>query len=326
MDKEELHNIVEEQQPNICQIVCYKDNKKIYSDVWNNYKENDAVHIMSATKSIVSLLIGICVDKGLIKSIDDKILDYFPDYKVKRGEKTIYEITIKHLMTIKAPLKCKYDPWVKVCSSDDWTSASLDFIGGRKGITNEFKYNTVCLHVLTGLIAKVSNMTPVKFANIYLFEPLGITKHKHYLADTAEEHKEFTMSKTPKDHIWFGDPQGVGTAGYGLCMSAIDLAKIGLLCLNNGNYNDKQIVSEKWIKEMMEVTHKTGEQFRNMSYGLLWWIIDSKKGIYSAIGNSGNVIYINKSNNFVCGITGYFKPTIFDRVDFIQKYIEPFMN
>lgn len=314
MDKEELHNIVEEQQPNICQIVCYKDNKKIYSDVWNNYKENNAVHIMSATKSIVSLLIGICVNKGLIKSIDDKILDYFPDYKVKRGEKTIYEITIKHLMTIKAPLKCKYDPWVKVCSSDDWTSASLDFIGGRKGITNEFKYNTVCLHVLTGLIAKVSNMTPVEFANIYLFEPLGITKHKHYLADTAEE------------HIWFGDPQGVGTAGYGLCMSAIDLAKIGLLCLNNGNYNDKQIVSEKWIKEMVEVTHKTDEQFRNMSYGLLWWIIDSKKEIYSAIGNSGNVIYINKSNNFVCVITGYFKPTVFDRVDFIQKYIEPFMN
>ena len=85
MDKEELHNIVEEQQTNICQIVCYKDNKKIYSDVWNNYKENNAVHIMSATKSIVSLLIGICVDKGLIKSIYDKILEYFTDYKVKRG-------------------------------------------------------------------------------------------------------------------------------------------------------------------------------------------------------------------------------------------------
>ena len=70
-----------------------------------------------------------------------------------------------------APLKCKYNLWVKVCLSDDWTSASLYFIGGRKGITNEFKYNTVCLHVLTELIVKVSNMTPVEFANIYLFEP-----------------------------------------------------------------------------------------------------------------------------------------------------------
>lgn len=326
MEKVEFHNMVSNEQPNICQIVCYKGNKKIYSDVWNNYKENDAVHIMSVIKSIVSLLIGICVDKGWIKSIDNKILDYFPNYKVKRGEKTIYEVTIRHIMTMKAPLKCKYDPWVKVCSSEDWTIASLDFIGGRKGIINQFQYNTVCLHILTGIITKVSNMPVVEFANTYLFKPLGIVKHRHYLADTAEEHKTFTISKTPKDHIWFGDPQGVGTAGYGLCMSANDLAKIGLMCLNNGNYNNKQIVSEKWIKEMLEETQTTDGQFRHMGYGLLWWIIDSKKGIYAAIGNSGNIIYMNRSNQFVCAITGYFKPTIVDRVDFIQKNIEPFMN
>ena len=88
---------------------------------------------MSVTKSIVSLLIGICIDQGLIQSIDDKILDYFPNYKVKRGGKTIYDATIRHMMSMKGPLKCKYDPWTKVCSSDDWTKASLDFIRGRKG-------------------------------------------------------------------------------------------------------------------------------------------------------------------------------------------------
>ena len=63
-----------------------------------------------------------------------------------------------------------------------------------------------------------------------------------------------------------GDPKGVGAAGYGLCMSTYDLSKIGLLCLNNGKYNRKQIVSEKWIKEMVKVIHTTDEQFRNMSY------------------------------------------------------------
>lgn len=322
MNEQEFHKKVANEYQNICQIVCYKDNKKIFSDVWNNYKEDDTVHVMSVTKSIVSLLIGICVDKGLIKIIDDKILDYFPDYKVKRGEKTIYDVTIRHLMTMKAPLKCKYDPWVKVCSSDDWTTSSLDFIGGRKGITNEFKYNTVCLHVLTGLIYKVSNMVPVEFANQYLFKPLDIVKHTHYLANTAEEHKEFTISKTPKKHVWFGDPLKIGTAGYGLCMSAHDLAKIGVLCLNKGIYNNKRIISEKWIEEMTKVSYITDGKFKNMSYGLLWWIIDDKKKIYAAIGNSGNVIYVNKSNNFVCSITGYFKPTIFDRIDFIQQYLD----
>lgn len=63
-----------------------------------------------------------------------------------------------------------------------------------------------------------------------------------------------------------------------------------------------------------------------MSYGYLWWIVDENKHIYSAIGNSGNVIYVNPSNNIVIAITSYFKPTIFDRIDFVQKYVEPVIS
>ena len=140
MNKEELHNLIEKQQPNICQIAAIKDNEVVYSDTWNDYKKDDCTHIMSATKSIMALLIGIAIDKGQIRSVDDKVLDYFPDYKVKRGEKTIHEVTIKHLLTMRAPYKCKGDPWTKVCSSDNWTYASLDLLGGRKGLTDEFNY------------------------------------------------------------------------------------------------------------------------------------------------------------------------------------------
>ena len=239
MEKQELHKFIEEKQPNICQVVAYKNNEKVYSDCWNNYKEDDCVHIMSATKSIMALLIGIAIDKGQINSVDDKVLDYFPDYKVKRGEKTIYDVTIKHLLTMRTPYKCKGDPWTKVCSSDNWTYSSLDFLGGRKGLTDEFNYQTVCLHILSGILNKVTNMITVDCANEYLFGPLGIKKHKNYYAETAEEHKAFTIGKTPKENIWFCDPDGLGTPGYGLCMSAEDMAKIGLLCLNNGNYNGK---------------------------------------------------------------------------------------
>lgn len=297
MNKEELHKFIEEKQPNICQIVAYKNNVKVYSDYWNDYNETDTVHIMSVTKSIVSLLIGIAIDKGQIKSIDDKVLDYFPDYKVKRGEKTIYDVTIKHLLTMRTPYKCKGDPWTKVCSSDNQTYSSLDFLGGRKGLTDEFSYQTVCLHILSGILYKVTNMLTVDYANKYLFEPLGIKKHKNYYAETAEEHKAFTIGKTPKENIWFCDPDGLGTPGYGLCMSAEDMAKIGLLCLNNGNYNGKQIISSNWIKEMTTFREVKSDYFRGMEYGYLWWGIDSKKNIYSAIGNSGNVIYINPKKN-----------------------------
>ena len=239
MNKEELHDFIEKQQANICQIVAYKNNQKVYSDCWNHYKADDCTHIMSATKSIIALLIGIAVDKGRINSIDEKVLDYFPDYKVKRGEKTIFDVTIRHLLTMRAPYKCKGDPWTKVCSSDNWTYSSLDFLGGRKGLTEEFNYQTVCLHILSGILYRATNMKTVDYANTYLFEPLGIPMHENYYVETAEEHKQFTIGKTPKENIWFCDPEGLGTPGYGLCMSAEDMAKIGLLCLNKGIYTIK---------------------------------------------------------------------------------------
>ena len=326
MNQEELHNLIKEQQPNICQVVAYKAGEKVLSDCWNDYKTDECTHIMSATKSIIALLIGIAIDKGQIRSIDDKVLSFFPDYKVKRGEKTIYDVTIKHLLTMRAPYKCKGDPWTKVCSSDNWTYASLDFLGGRKGLTDEFKYQTVCLHILSGILYNVTNMKTVDYANEYLFKPLGIKPHVNYYVETAEEHKAFTIGKSPKEHVWFCDTDGLGTPGYGLCMSAEDMAKIGLLCLNKGSFNDIQIVSSSWIEEMTRPRTVESNNFRGMDYGYLWWIIDRSKNIYAAIGNSGNVIYINPEKEIVVSVASYFKPTVFDRVDFIQQYIEPFIT
>ncbi|MBR3251506.1 MAG: serine hydrolase, partial [Erysipelotrichaceae bacterium] len=266
---------------------------------------------------------GIAIDKGQIGSVEDKVLDYFPEYRVKRGEKTIYDVTIKHLLTMRAPYKCKGDPWSKVCISENWTYTSLDLLGGRKGLTGEFNYQTVCLHVLSGILFKATGMLTVDYANEYLFAPLGIEKHVNYTAKSAEEHKAFTIEKTPKENVWFADPQGLGTPGYGLCMSARDMAKIGLLCLNKGRYRDRQIVSSEWIEEMTRPRAVESKYFRGMDYGYLWWIIDRQKKIYAAIGNSGNVIYVNPEKNIVIAVASYFKPTVFDRVDFIQKYIEP---
>ena len=323
MNKEELREKIAKTQPNICQIVVLRDGKEIFAGEWNGYKRDDCVHIMSATKSVVSLLTGIAVDKGLIGSIDDKVLDYFPDYQVKRGEKTIQQVTIRHLLTMRAPYKGKGDPWSKVCASEDWTKSSLDFLGGKKGLTDEFSYRTVCLHILSGILYQASKMKTVDFANEYLFGPLGIRKHENFYAKSAEEHKAFTIEKTPKGHVWFADRNGLGTPGYGLCMSAEDMAKIGQLCLGGGEYEGRRVVSGKWIHDMTVPREVEGPYFRGMQYGYLWWVIHPEKNIYAAIGNSGNVIYVNPEKNTVVAVASYFKPTVFDRVDFIEDVLLP---
>ena len=64
MNAQELYKLIDEQQPNICQIAAYKDNIPVYSATWNGYRETDCVHIASVTKSIISLLVGIAIEKG----------------------------------------------------------------------------------------------------------------------------------------------------------------------------------------------------------------------------------------------------------------------
>ena len=140
MKRKDITAYVRENEPNICQICVLKDGKEVLSEEWNGYKKDDCTHIMSATKGIVSLLAGIAIDKGMIKSVDERVMSFFPDYTPKRGEKTIFDVTLRHLLTMRAPYKGKGDPWTKVCSNKNWTTASLDFLGGRNGITGEFDY------------------------------------------------------------------------------------------------------------------------------------------------------------------------------------------
>jgi len=66
-----------------------------------------------------------------------------------------------------------------------------------------------------------------------------------------------------------------------------------------------------------------GPYFRGMQYGYMWWVIHPGKNIYAAIGNSGNVIYVNPEKNTVVAVASYFKPTVFDRVDFIEDVLLP---
>jgi CubicO group peptidase (beta-lactamase class C family) len=65
-----------------------------------------------------------------------------------------------------------------------------------------------------------------------------------------------------------------------------------------------------------------GDGFQGMKYGYLWWIMDAEKKTYAAIGNSGNVIYIDSENQLVISVASYFKPTVFDRIEFIETIIK----
>ena len=95
MDQKELYRYIQENQPNICQISMIQNGREIYSAEWNGYQRNDCTHIMSATKSIMALLIGIAIDHGMIGSVDDKVLSFFPEYSVKDGLYLVHSVENK---------------------------------------------------------------------------------------------------------------------------------------------------------------------------------------------------------------------------------------
>jgi CubicO group peptidase (beta-lactamase class C family) len=326
MTKEQLHKYVSEStrnESNICQIYAIKEGLDVYDECWHGFKTLSAMNVNSVTKGIMALLVGIALDKGFIKNVDQKGIDFFPDYIVKRGEKTIYDVTIRNLLTMTAPYKGRSEPWKKVCTSQDFTYAILDYLGGRSGITGEFRYATLGIQILAGIIEKAADEKCIDFANNNLFVPLNLPERIAHGDSSKEDQFDFFMNKNPRKYEWYSDPRGCVTAGWGLCMSAKDMAVIGAMVLNDGLYNGNRIISEEYLKDMLSPHLKLGERFGFMNYGYLWYKPYDDKEVYAAIGDSGNIIYINKEKKVSVGVTGTFKPRIFDRVDFIEQKVLP---
>lgn len=316
---ETFEKVVMRDYGNIAGIVVLKDGETLYEHYFNECTANSRIHVYSVTKSIISILIGIAMDKGYIKDLDQKVLDFFPEYKIKKREKTIQKITLRNLLTMTAPYKYKFNPYIKYFTSDNWVKFSLDLLGGR-GEVGKFRYAPLIgPDIMSGILGKATGQSVISFAQENLFTPLGIVVEKKIIFHSKEEQLAFNQATNISG--WVADPMGVNTAGWGLTLSPIDMAKLGQLYLNHGIWNGKQIVSEKWINESTK-EHSRWEG-QNLSYGYLWWI--DKDG-FAAMGDGGNTIYVNMKKNMVVAIASLFRPKVKDRMEFILKYIEPIFD
>ena len=314
-----LENKIEKEYGNIAGIIVLKDDNAVYENYFNQCSENDPVHIFSVTKSIISMLFGIAIDQGCIKNPDEKIIDFFPDYQISKSEKTIQHITIRNLLTMTAPYKYKFNPYPKYFSSEDWVRSSLDFLGGN-GKIGKFKYAPIIgIDILSGILIKATGKSVLEFAQDNLFSPLEISVDKSIYFQSKEEQLDFYKAKGANG--WVADPNGTNTAGWGLSLTTMDMAKLGQLYLNEGYWNGRQIISGKWIAESTQV--QSIWKARHLKYGYLWWLIDEAEHSYAALGDGGNAIYVNPEARIVVAVSSLFVPGVKDRIDFIKGEIEP---
>lgn len=314
-----LENKIKKESGNIAGIIVLKEDTVVYENYFNQCSGNDPIHIFSVTKSIVSMLFGIALEKGCIKGIDEKVIDFFPDYQIKKREKTIQHITIRNLLTMTAPYKYGFNPYPKYFSSEDWVISSLDFLGGR-GKIGDFRYAPIIgIDILSGILINTTGKSVLEFAQDNLFSPLEISVDKNIYFQNKEEQLTFYKSKGANG--WVADLNGTNTAGWGLSLTTMDMAKLGQLYLNEGYWNGRQIISDKWIAESTQV--QSVWKARHLKYGYLWWVIDETEHSYAALGDGGNAIYVNPEDRIVVAVSSLFVPRVKDRVDFIKGEIEP---
>ena len=314
MNDKALIREIESTYSNIAGLAIQKNGELLYEHYYNGYQDSDTIHICSVTKSIFSILIGIAIDRGYIRSVDQAVLEFFPNYSIKRGEKTIQRITLKNILTMTASYKYKHEPYTKVYGSEDWTKAALDLLGG-KGKIGDFKYSTVGAQILSGVLQNATGKSVTEFAAESLFTPLGISTPAPTVLAGKEQHIAFLKEKQVSG--WVVDPQGLPTAGWGLTLRLRDMLKVGHLCLNQGKHNGKQIVSASWIKE----STREHAHWKEYSYGYLWWNLDKNgNGAFAAIGDSGNTIYVSPEEQLVIALACSFKPRVRSIGDLLRQF------
>ena len=316
---EELEQKINGGYGNTTGIVILKDGKVLYEKYFQGCTADSRVHVYSVTKSVISILIGIARDKGYIQSMEQRVLEYFPEYKVKRGESVIQDITLKDILTMTAPYKYRFfAPYIKYFTSSDWVKFSLDLLGGR-GKIGTFRYAPLIgPDILSGILVRATGQSVLDFAAENLFEPLGIKVENNLLFESKEEQMAFNQSTDISG--WVTDPMGIHAAGWGLTLTPMDMAKIGQLYLNGGTWEGKQIISSKWIEDSTKEHSRWKKE--NLPYGYLWWVNEDG---YAAMGDGGNIIYVNTKKKLVISIAALFVHKAGDRIELIKKFIEPIL-
>jgi CubicO group peptidase (beta-lactamase class C family) len=244
------------------------------------YAGRELHDVASVTKSFTSAAVGIAIEKGLIKSIDEKVLSILP-LPNPASDPRKRSLSIHHLLTMTSGFECDTEGGEKALAamrrSNDWATFILE-LPMRADPGSQYAYCSCNNHLLSSIVTAVSGESLLQFAQKNLFQPIGIT-----------------------DVTWPPDPKG-HTHGWGdLHLHPRDMARFGLLYLNGGKWRDSQVVPETWVRETSKaiVTVRQG-----VGYGLSWWINTARPPIFEAVGRGGNRISLLPKENMVVVFTG----------------------
>ncbi|MCW5516024.1 serine hydrolase domain-containing protein [Muriicola sp. Z0-33] len=261
---------------------------------WHPFYRKTQLHsLQSVTKSVTSILLGIAFDLNEEYNVKTKVMPLFKDYTIKALDERKKAITIEDLLTMRSGLEWNEDDYTDLSNdciamelSDEWIkyvlNKPMDTIAGKR-----FEYNSGASVLLGKIVRIITGQRIDKWAEEKLFEPLGIS-----------------------DYYWKKTPDGEIDTEGGLYLKAEDLAKIGALFLNNGVWNNKQIVSESWVTASVSPVVKdvNPNNNRQIGYGYQWWIPEHSNGeskIFAGNGYGGQFLMVVPEHELIVVFNGW---------------------
>ncbi len=270
-------------------VLIVKDGYVVAEQYYSEDYTADSLHaIYSCTKSLTSALIGIAIEKGYINNEDVLMMDYFQEYEIANLTDAKEAITLRHLLTMSAgfewyeieyPYGDERNTFYNFVRSEDRVQFVLDRpMAADPG--DEYSYNSGASHLLSAIIQGSTGVRADSFALSNIFEPLGID-----------------------DYYWPIDARGVAYGGHGAWMRPRDMAKFGYLYLNDGRWEEEQIVPAVWVEKSQQ-KHMERKYIPDDYYGYHWWV--SSDNYYSAVGYGGQWIMVVPEHDLVVVFTNNF--------------------
>jgi CubicO group peptidase (beta-lactamase class C family) len=257
-----------------------KNDSILYEQYWEDKSDTSHTNSFSMAKSIIGVLIGIAIDEGKIKSLDQKVGDFIPEYKT--GSRA--QLTIRHLITMSAALSWDeaYANPLSVTTEAYYGKDLFSLVKNQEVVGTpgkEFNYQSGCSQLLGFIIEKATGKHIAEYASEKLWKPLN-----------AMHAAEWSLDK--KD----------GTEKAYCCFysNARDFARIGSLYLHHGNWHGNQILDSSYVAESVTPAPLDDNGQPNKVYGYHWWIGDySGKHIFYCRGILGQYIVAIPDENII---------------------------
>ncbi|MFN8598061.1 MAG: serine hydrolase [Anaerolineae bacterium] len=254
-------------------LLIIRHGELVYEKYFRSIQKPDrTANVRSVTKSVLSALMGIAMDQGLLDSLDHKVIEYFPEYFYPETDPRMAQVTLRHLLTMSAGFKwAELSPiQTRWMNSSNWVEAAINLEFVEQPGTG-FTYCTANTQLLSAILTKVTGEPLRDYAQRYLFAPIGIPTNRW---------------------SWGVDDHGYAIGGFAMNLRPRDMARLGYLYLNQGYWAGQQIISPEWIQASTRSQIHTDMDWAP-DYGYMWWIHPrSDLPSYEAAGSGGQTIYV----------------------------------